>query len=70
MKLLLRLQINGGKKYYYPKNDIAFLLCALMHRKALVPNDFPLLALLDFTAYDISEPEEDLCKQFASHIAS
>jgi hypothetical protein len=70
MKLLLKLQINGGKKYYYPKNDEAATLCKLMHRRALIPTDFPILAALNFNAYDISEPEVDLCASTASQQAS
>jgi hypothetical protein len=55
MKLELMSQINGGKKYYYPKNEAAKTLCELMQRKCFVERDFPFFMLLNITTVVLNE---------------
>jgi len=47
MRIEVCSQINGGKMYYYPKNEAARVLCNLMQRKCLVFRDFEFLKMLN-----------------------
>lgn len=59
MKLLLtRSQVNGGKLYFYPDNELAHNLCRLMRRKTFVPQDLELLEVLGFRLTDLSTGKE------------
>ena len=44
--IIVTHQVNAGKDYFYPHNELAHVLIELMQRKAFVPADLPKLKLL------------------------